>query len=97
MIEQLADEVIELLKSIDLENEGPTMIYNYQKVAAKGLRLSEMHNDIALMEIYGTASNELKRLRTMVIDPTIERIDKIAAYESRKITAKGIERDLERG
>jgi hypothetical protein len=32
----------------------------------------------------------------MIIDPTIERFDKLAAFESRKITATGLELQLEK-
>lgn len=38
----------------------------------------------------------LKKLRTLVIDPTIERLEKVANYESRKLTALQMEQELER-
>jgi len=95
-IQDLADNVLEMLTDIDVANSGEHMYSNYEKVTGYILRLQDIHNDIALQEIYGRASPELKKFRTLIVDPTIERFEKVAAFESRKITALSIERDLER-
>lgn len=95
-VQDLADNVLEMLTDIDVEHAGEHMYSNYEKVAGYILRLQDIHNAIALEEIYGRASPELKKLRTLIVDPTIERFEKVAAFESRKITALQIEKDLER-
>ncbi len=91
----LAEEVMGYLADIDVETEGARIYSNYQKVISYGIRLSAIRNQIALLEIGGGASAELKKFRTMILDPTIERMDKIASYESRKITAMQLEYNLE--
>jgi hypothetical protein len=96
LVEGLAEEVMGYLREIKVDLDGEHMYSNYQKVTAYCVRLTEIHNEIALMEIQGLADPELKKFRTMVLDPTIERLEKVAAFESRKITAKGIEASLER-
>jgi hypothetical protein len=55
-----------------------------------------MHNELSLAEIAGNATPEAKKFRTMIVDPTIERLEKVASFESRKITGKQIEATLER-
>ena len=95
-LDQLASEVLGYIKLINVEADGERIYSNYQKVTAYALRLSEIHAQIALEEIRGNASFELKKFRTMVLDPTIERFDRVATYESRKITAKRLELDMER-
>ena len=67
---------------------------NYQTVTSIILRLTEIHNDIALMEITGDAPTELKKFRTMIVDPSIERLQEVARFESRKLTGKQIEWDM---
>jgi hypothetical protein len=89
-------EIEELLGSINVGEDGEHLWENYQKVTAITLRLSEMHNEISMMEIMGEDWAEIKKLRTLVIDPTIERLEKVAAFESRKITGKQMELTLEK-
>jgi len=48
------------------------------------------------MEVKSESTVEIKRFRTMIVDPTIERLEKVAAFESRKMTGKSIEAQLER-
>src|SRR6266576_2196857 len=86
-LDKLAEEVMGYIDQIQVEIDGERLYSNYQKVIAFSLRLSEIHAQIALEEIRGKATPELKKFRTMVLDPTIERFDKVATYESRKITA----------
>lgn len=95
-LDDLIDEVMSLMNSIDVDAEGEHLWSNYQKVTAVALRLTEIHNQIALEELRGTADAALKKFRTMIVDPSIERLDKTASYESRKITAKNIEANLDR-
>ena len=94
-IDELYKEVSFYIDDIDVMAEGERIYSNYQKVVAYSLRLAELHNEIAFMEIMGKASTELKKFRTMILDPTIERFEKISSYESRKLTAMQIELNLE--
>ena len=92
----LAEEVMGYVSDISeaMDQEGAHIYTNYQKVVAYSLRLTEIRNQIALLEITGNADNELRRFRTMIIDPTIEEFKKIQSYESRKITAMQLEYNL---
>src|SRR5688572_28590862 len=80
-------EVQSCLDDIDVWQEGERLYSNYQKVTGYLLRLSEIHNQLSLLEITGQPDQQLKKFRTMILDPTIERLEKIGQYESRKITA----------
>lgn len=93
-LERLQEEVDELMATIDVTDEG--LMDNYQRVVAIIIRLQSMHNDIANLEIFNQASYELKKFRTLIVDPTIERLEKVAAFESRKLTARQLELQLER-
>lgn len=95
-LKSLREEIDEYVKFIEAGDEGDHMWDNYQKVVSISMRLQQIHNDLAYLEILGQASTELKKFRTLIIDPTIERFDKLAQFESRKITAKGLEIQLER-
>jgi len=92
----LWDEVNTYLKQIKVDIDGEHIWSNYQNVVAIILRLQEIHNELALLEIAGTVTPEAKKFRTMIIDPTIERLEKVASFESRKMTGKSIEAQLER-
>lgn len=89
-------EVNSYVSSLNLDSEGERLFSNYQDVVAMITRLQYIHNEIAWEEITGVASGERKKFRTMILDHTIERLEKVAAYESRKLTALQLERDLER-
>lgn len=94
-VQDLYHEVQTYIDDIDVNSDGTRLYSNYQKIAAYSLRLSEIRNEIAMAEIYGTASSELKKFRTMVLDPTLEEFKRLANFESRKITAVGYELTLE--
>lgn len=93
---KLAVEVNTYVDDINVWDDGERIFSNYQKVVGYILRLTEIRNDIALLEIEGEADTQLKKFRTLVLDPTIERLEKVANYESRKITARQMEMELER-
>lgn len=94
-INQLYREVSSYVEEINVWEDGDRIYSNYQKVVGYALRLTEMHNEIAMMEIEGIVTPEIKKFRTMILDPTIERFEKIAQYESRKITAMQVELNIE--
>jgi hypothetical protein len=94
-IKTLYDEVQSYIDDIDPYTAGERLYSNYQKIAAYALRMTEIRNELVLMEIAGTSTPEIKKFRTMILDPTIERFDELARYESRKITAVGYEMSLE--
>lgn len=94
-IAALYKELTAYMDDIDVNAEGERLYSNYQKVTAYSFRLAEIRNQIAMMEIMGEASSELKKFRTMILDPTLEELKKVANYESRKITAVGYELTLE--
>lgn len=96
-VEDLYVEIESILRDVDPNIDGETLIENYQKVASYLMRLGEIHNQLAYMEIKGTATAETKKFRTMIVDATIDRLEKLASFESRKLTAKGMEIALERG
>lgn len=60
------------------------------------MRLQQIHNDLAFMEIEGDLDGRLKKFRTMILDPTIERFEKLASFESRKITATQLEWEIQK-
>ena len=95
-LDQLIGEVQGYISLVTNGLNDDHLYTNYQRVTSFALRLTEIRNQIAELEIKGEADTSLKKFRTMILDPTIERFDKIATYESRKITARKIELDLER-
>ena len=95
-IQALYDEIQGYIDGVRVDNEGEHLWSNHQEVTAILVRLTQIHNDLSYLEVLGRATPEAKKFRTMIVDPTIERFDKIAAYESRKITARQIEAQMER-
>lgn len=95
-VEELYQEIKIYLESVDITSDGEHLWSNYQEATGILVRLTQIRTDISMLEITGQASPELKKFRTMIIDPTIERFEKIAAYESRKITARQIESQMDR-
>lgn len=87
-------EIDGLIKEINIDEDGEHLWSNYQKITAITIRLAEIHNEIAYLEIQGTDWPELKKLRTLILDPTIERLERVAAFESRKLTAMQLEMNL---
>lgn len=95
-IKILREEIDEYVKLIEAGEDGESLWENYQRVTSICMRLQQIHNDLAYMEIMGDASTEAKKFRTLIVDPTIERFDKLASFESRKITAKQLEWEMSR-
>lgn len=87
LLPELVEEVMGYITDLQAGHQGEHLHSNYETVVGYSLRLQEIHNQISLLEITGRADNELRRFRTMIVDPTIERLDKVAAFESRKITS----------
>ena len=85
------EEVNEYVLGIEAGDEGEHVWDNYQRVASILMRLQQLHNDLAYDEVMGTKDEKLKKFRTLILDPTIDRFDKLAAFESRKITGKAME------
>lgn len=96
-LDVLIEEVNNYIKSIDVTLDGEHLYSNYEEITAISWRLQEIHNDIAELEIKGTASPELKKFRTLILDSTLERLDKLATFESRKMTGKKQEWDMSQG
>jgi hypothetical protein len=95
-IDELYSEISKYLSEVEIENDGEHLWSNYEKATGILIRLQQIHNDLSYLEVIGKASTDVKKFRTAIVDPTIERFERIAMYESRKITAKGIEANLER-
>ncbi len=96
-IEILIAEVKSYIDSIDVTQDGDHLYSNYEEIMAISWRLQQIHNDIAELEIKGLADPELRKFRTLVVDSTLERLDKLAAFESRKMTGKKQEWDMSNG
>lgn len=95
-ITELHEEINNILIDVSSHEDGGRIWEPYQKVAAYIIRLTEIHNQLAMREIDGVATPAEKKFRTLVVDKTIEALEKVASYESRKITAKKIEMELDR-
>lgn len=95
-LDQLIEEVTTYIESLQVGAPGEHLWEAYQDVVAITVRLQEIRNQIAAEEISGTATPEMKKFRTLLLDPTIDRLDKVASFESRKITAKNLEWEMER-
>lgn len=88
------EEVSGYLESLDVDEDGEHLWSNYQEVTAILIRLSQIKNDIAFQELTGRATPSIKKFRTTILEPVIERFEKVAAYESRKITARQVEWEM---
>lgn len=95
-ITDLWDEVETYLRQVNVHEDGEHVWTNYQNVVGIIMRLQEIHNQLALMEVKSESTVEIKRFRTMIVDPTIERLEKVAAFESRKMSGKALEAQLGR-
>jgi hypothetical protein len=95
-IAELHEEINNILLDIKAPAEGGHLWEPYQKVAAYLVRLIEIHNQLAWREITGETTPAEKKFRTMIVDKSIEVLEKVASYESRKITARKIEMELDR-
>lgn len=95
-VDELYAEVSNYLKETDVTIDGDRLYTNYQRVTAILIRLQEMKNDISYLELIGKAGTDLKKFRTTILEDTIRTFEKVAAYESRKISAKQVEIQLDR-
>lgn len=90
------EEVSGYLESLDIDQDGEHLWSNYEQVTGILIRLSQIKNDIAFLELSGKASPTVKKFRTAILEPIIERFEKVAIYESRKITARQAEWEMEK-
>jgi len=90
----LREEIDEYVKFIEVGEDGEHLWSNYQRVTSILMRLQQIHNDLAYLEITSDADTQLRKFRTMIIDPTIERLEKLAQFESRKLTATQLEWEM---
>ena len=88
---ELYEEIKSILKNIDPYTDGEHLWENQQRVTSHLIRLNEIHNELAWLEIQEQSTPEMKKFRTMIVDATIERLDKVSSFESRKLTARAIE------
>lgn len=95
-INKVYEEVSGYLDSLDVDEDGEHLWSNYQEVTAILIRLTQIKNDIAFSELTGKATPAAKKFRTAILEPIIERFEKVAIYESRKITARTAEWDMEK-
>jgi hypothetical protein len=95
-VDELYAEVSGYLKETDVTSDGDHLYSNYERTTGIIIRLQELKNDIAYLELMGKATTELKKFRTTILEDTIRTFEKVAAYESRKISAREIEAKLER-
>lgn len=93
----LQEEISNILIEVKSPEDSGHLWEPYQKVSAYLVRLIEIHNQLAWREITGEGTLEEKKFRTMIVDKTIEALEKVASYESRKLTAKRMEWDIEKG
>jgi hypothetical protein len=96
-VDELYVEVSTYLRETDVSADGDRLYSNYERVTAIMVRLQEIKNDISYLELMGKAGIELKKFRTTILEDTIRTFEKVAAYESRKISAKAIELQLDKG
>lgn len=93
-LKALRTEIDEYVRLIEVGEDGEHLWSNYQRVSTILMRLQQIHNDLSYMEIEGDLDTRLKKFRTMVLDPTIERFEKLSNFESRKITAFQLEWEM---
>jgi CRISPR/Cas system endoribonuclease Cas6 (RAMP superfamily) len=95
-LESLEKEVSLYIDTLNVMVDGENLWDNMQEVTAIAVRLQQIHNEISMLEYRNEASPELRKFRTMVLDPTTDRFDKVAAFESRKMAAKKMQWEMER-
>ena len=95
-IEKIYDEINEYYHQIENLGEGEHLIDRYKQVVAIMIRVAHIRSQFAYQEVNGASTGPEKKFRTMVLDPFIERLQEIARYESRAITAKEIESKMEK-
>ena len=95
-IEKLYKEIEGYYKSIENMTDGEHLIDRYQQVVAIMIRVAHLRSEFAYKEVIGQAAPHEKKFRTMILDPFIERLQEVARYESRAISAKEIEAKMEK-
>ena len=95
-LKSLREEVDEYVKYLEVGEEGEHLWSNYQRISSILMRLQQIRNDLSYMEIVGEIPTELKKFRTLILDSTIDRFDKAAQFESRKMTGRQVEWDMDK-
>lgn len=95
-VDELYAEVSKYLEETDPSIDGDRLYSNYERATSIIVRLQSIKNDIAYLEMFGKADATLKKFRTTILEDTIRTFEKVAAYESRKISAKQVEIQLDR-
>jgi hypothetical protein len=95
-LESLEKEVSLYIDTLNVMVDGENLWDNMQEVTAIAVRLQQIHNEISMLEYRNESCPELRKFRTMVLDPTTDRFDKVAAFESRKMAAKKMQWEMER-
>jgi hypothetical protein len=95
-VDDLFVEVSTYLKETEVAISGEHLYSNYERATQIMVRLQAIKNDIAYLELHGQASMDLKKFRTTILEDTIRTFEKVAAYESRKISAIKVESELDR-
>jgi hypothetical protein len=90
------EEIRDYRVTLDVEREGEHLYSNYQEVMSIMWRVSAIREEISFLEIQNAATPEQKKFRTAILDPFIDRLHDMATFESRKITARGIEAKVDR-
>lgn len=95
-VDTLYEEVSRYVAETDVRSDGERLISTYEDVVAVIVRLQQIKNDIAYLELLGDATPAHKKFRTTILEHTIDMFKTVAAFESRKLTAKRIELELDR-
>jgi hypothetical protein len=90
------EEALERLniKSIEDDDAFATITNGYQEATAYLKRLQIIHNNLAMMEVNNISTLRTRKFRTLIVDKTIDFLEKVASYESRKLTAKQLEWEM---
>lgn len=89
-------EIESYYEEIENLDDGEHLIDRYKRVVAIMIRVGHLRSEFSWLEVNGEASPQQKKFRTMILDPFIERLQEIARYESRAITAKTVEFNMEK-
>lgn len=95
-VDKMMEEIRSYRDQLNVDREGEHLHSNYQEVMAVMWRVSALREEIAYLELIGEATAQQKKFRTTILDPLIDRLHDMSTFESRKITAKGIEAKVER-
>ena len=95
-VEKLYAEVSTYLSETDVVSDGDRIISNYERAVSILVRLQEIKNEISLEELYGRAPTTLKKFRTTILEDTIQTFQDVCRFESRKISARQLESQLDK-